>query len=66
MSISDDIKVERYDGDRALQSGLRRMAKKGWTAQTVNSRKAALGVVTGPFTTSRSTRSCSRASRPSP
>lgn len=45
-----EIKVRRFNGDWGLQAGLEAMAKKGWTAKEINTRKAALSALAGPFT----------------
>lgn len=33
------VKVERYNGERALERGIRKMAGKGWQVQSQQSRK---------------------------
>lgn len=42
--------VKRCDGDRHLQAVVRRMERRGFTARTINTRKAVLGLMAGPFT----------------
>lgn len=44
------IKVERYKGEKALQAGMKKMARKGYVVQTHTSRKKLWSFVAGPFT----------------
>ena len=48
--MAAETTVERFNGDYALKAGIRRMAKKGWSVQSVSSRKAAYSLLTGIFT----------------
>jgi hypothetical protein len=48
--MQDEVRVERYNGDKALERGLQRMKAKGWSVQSVNTRKAAFSAMTGVFT----------------
>lgn len=45
-----ETKVKRYKGDRALDRGIRKMARHGWEVETRTTRKAWFSWLTGFFT----------------